>query len=143
MTSEAADAGGQERDRLDRLNRLIHAAGFDASFAVLEDLPDGEDGWTGWVARHPYACIARRLTEAAAQAKLLHEVAHWTLGHEFDYAYRAAASPDMGAAGRSASGPWEIEADALAVALVDDLSLLTADPAASLQALFDDAARFS
>jgi hypothetical protein len=143
MTVELADSARREQARLERLNRLIHAAGFDASFAVLEDLPDGEDGWTGWVIRHPYACIARRLTEPAAEAKLLHEVAHWTLGHEFDYAYRAAASTDMGEAGLHAMGPWEIEADALAVALVDDLRLLVADPAASLEALFDDAARFS
>ena len=131
-----------EESRLERLNRLIHASGFEASFATLEDLLEGPDAWTGWVDREPYACVARRLPDATAEARVLHEVAHWTLGHEFDFAYRAAVDADASSDGGNARGPWEIAANALAAALVDDLNDMLSDPSRSIEVLTTDTARF-
>src|SRR4051812_16783851 len=68
--------------RLTRLNRLLSAVGFERSHAQFADFPPGTDGATGWIGRDPYAMIALRLGDAEAEATVLHEAAHWRLGHE-------------------------------------------------------------
>ena len=76
------------------------------------------------------------LPEPEAEAAAFHELAHIYLGHD--------ANPRLTLIPRGARerGPWELEADALAAAMVEDGDQRVTDLAASLDYLAADAAQY-
>lgn len=136
-----------EELRIARLNALLRAVGYERSFVVLEDLPVGYDGRSDWINRDHFATIARRLTDAEAEATTLHEAAHWRLGHEDEHAvdYESARSADEAAGLDHHRGDYELAANALATEWIEDLrdSGLLTDPDASLRFLAEDDKKYT
>jgi hypothetical protein len=118
--------------RLTRLNRLLSAVGFERSHAQFADFPPGADGATGWIGRDPYAMIALRLGDAEAEATVLHEAAHWRLGHEDPGSgYEAARDLDLQAGTDHHRAPYEHAANDMARSWIGEHASLMTDPDAS------------
>lgn len=136
-----------EERRVTRLNALLRAVGFERSFVLLEDLPIGLDGMSGWINNDHSATIARRLTDVEAEATTLHEAAHWRLGHEDELApdYEAARRADEREARDHHRAVFEQAANHLAAEWIEELrgSGLLTDPDVSLRFLVEDDGKFT
>jgi hypothetical protein len=134
----------QDDLRLERLNRLLAAVGFPRSHAQFADFPPGRDGATGWIGRDPYAAIAIRLPDVEAEVTLLHEAAHWRLGHEEPGSgYAAARQRDEDEGTDHHRAPFEHAANDLAREWMDEHVDLLTDLAASKEALNLDDTHYS
>ena len=133
--------------RITRLNALLRAVGYERSFVVLEDLPAGYDGRSDWINGDHYATIARRLTDAEAEATTLHEAAHWRLGHEDEQAsdYEAARRADEAEVRDHHRGEYERAANRLAAEWIEEMrdSGLLTDPDLSSRFLAEDDRKFA
>lgn len=79
--------------------------------------------------------VLERLSDPDAEATALHELAHIYLCHDDDPALKATPrGPER--------APWELEADALAAAMVEGRASVMTDAAASLDNLCRDAALY-
>lgn len=133
--------------RVTRLNALLRAVGFERSFVLLEDLPIGLHGMSGWINNDHCATIARRLTDVEAEATTLHEAAHWRLGHEDELAgdYEAARLVDETEGRDHHRGDFEHAANHLAGEWIEELreSGLLTDPDLSIRFLVEDDGKFT
>ena len=132
-------------EREERLTSLLRAAGFERSEVfVIERLPeDGLEGDHWFGGPDLFVSVASWLTDPEAEATALHEQAHVELGHDDDPGYPAALMTDQAAGIDHHRGPWEVEADALAAALVETVADRMTDARRSLEFLAEDVARFA
>lgn len=138
------DWSTEEDMRLARLNRLLAAVGFERSHAQFADFPSGMDGATGWIGRDPYAMIAQRLGDAEAEATVLHEAAHWRLGHEDEGSgYRQARDLDSADGTDHHRAPYEHAANDLAKSWIEEHASLMTHPDASRAFLDADDLHFT
>ena len=135
--------------REDRLTRVARAAGFDgSSVSILEQpvgsQPEGSHTYSGFGGKFDQVdvFVASYLDDPQAEATTLHELAHVELGHDDDPEYQAAELRDRLASVDRDRGPWEIEADALAAAMAEDIAGELAGLDRSLAWLSGDAARY-
>ncbi len=134
----------EEDLRLTRLNRLLPAVGFERSHVQFADFPPGTDGATGWIGRDRYAMVAQRLGDAEAEATVLHEAAHWRLGHEEPASgYEEARNLDLQAGTDHHRAPYEHAANDLARAWIEEHASLLTDPDASRNYLDEDDAHYT
>jgi hypothetical protein len=142
-------------ERETKMTVVVAAAGFDRASVFLADFDVDKDGehWPTGFGGGPSSVVyldvfvARRLSDPDAEATALHELAHVALGHDESPEYAAALEADRLAGIDHHRGPWEIEADSLAAALIEGLveaggGGLTG-PDASLIFLADDVDRYS
>ena len=113
--------------RADRLTTIVQAVCSDLRVYVqLVQLEEGVDGQHIGCAMQ----VRESLSDPDAEATALHELAHVYLDHDLDPVLPTIPR------GSKARGPWELEADALAAAMVDDGALHMTDATASLDNLF-------
>lgn len=133
-------------EREERLTRVARAWSSDSSVFLSDDASGVEEGshaYTGFGSTPTVDMfVARRLADPDAEATVLHELAHVELGHDDDPEYAAALARDKAARTDHHRGKWEIEADALAAAMVDDQPGLLTDPDQSIEYLVEDALRY-
>lgn len=136
--------------REDRLTRVARAAGYDSSeVSIVEQStgsqPEGSHQFIGfgWKFDEVHIFVASYLDDSEAEATTLHELAHVELGHDDDPEYRAAELRDREAGVNRDRGPWEVEADALAAAMAEEITDDLTDIDRSLACLAEDAARYA
>ena len=124
----------------ERLEGLLQAASTDSQ-AVLEirDLPEGCDGFTipspDFSGRsHPFTTVRRALETAGLEGTVLHEAAHWRLGHVTNAGHRdAVEAADARAAVDVVRAPDEVAADEFALATILSTSRATSPPMRAVQ----------
>ena len=129
--------------REQRLDAIASAAGYPEASVWLDDLPRGYEGRHDFCGQSVSILLARWLTDDQAAATVLHELAHVELRHDEDDAYAAALDRDQAAGTDTDRGPWEIEADALAAALVISLPADLIDQELALDFLTEDCKRYA
>lgn len=129
--------------RVEKLNEVVRAAGFEQSSVFLMDAPVGFDGMNPVTNLVPDAHVARRLADPEAEATALHELSHVDLGHNEDHGYEVALALDTAAGVDHHRAPWEVDADSLAAAYVESIADLVTDAQASLAALSEDVDRYT
>jgi hypothetical protein len=99
------------------------ASGDERADLHVADLPEGLDGYTvpsvefsG--ASHPFIAIRRSPSRAGQEGTVLHEAAHWRLGHVINEEQRAAVEADASAATDVVRAPFEVSADEYALATI-------------------------
>ena len=97
---------------------LLRAATRDPNATLILDdtLESPTDGYITLSAEfsgpsHPLVTVRASLSGVEQEAIVLHEAAHWRLGHVSNEAYRAAASADAAASLDAARAPFEREAN--------------------------------
>jgi IrrE N-terminal-like domain len=131
-----------------RLTRVARAAGYERTSVFISEQPtnsqpEGSHRYSGFGGRWDVdVFVASWLGDAQAEGTVLHELAHVELGHDDIPAFEAAEAADRMAGVDRARGPWEIEADALAAAVAEDIADELTDFEASLMWLVEDADRF-
>ncbi len=135
--------------------QLLHlpraATADDAATLVLDDLAEGYDPITIPSAEfsgpsHPFVRVRRSLGHAGLEATILHEAAHWRLGHVTDPDQREAVEADDRARDDRARAAYEIAADEFAMSeLLADPSVVAAlasQPGQIMDHLRQDCRRF-
>lgn len=134
-------------DREAKLTAIVVASGYDGTNVFVSEQPTGvgSEGWHafgGFSGRDLDVFVASWLSDPEAEATTFHEIAHVELDHYSDPAYEEALAADRIAGTEHYRARWEIDADALAAALVESVADRLTDPAGSLAYLAEDVDRF-